>query len=176
MTSDRRNCILSNFWTDDDDHSLHDDNDHRPHDDDDLHRLHSGTMCFPGKIGTSMGIKENNIFGLISQTFQFMAKYIFSAIHLKNNPFCLKILGQSELSEDRGIRFKIWFQDHIFIHNCEFIKLLSMTWWEQMMRMFVQIALNDQSSKSKFWSAPLNILSTDFPSENQYFGKSKCIQ
>ena len=107
----------------DDDHSLHDDDDHRPHDDDDLHRLHSGTMCFPGKIGTSMGIKENNIFGLISQTFQFMAKYIFSAIHLKNNPFCLKILGQSELSEDRGIRFKIWFQDHIFIHNCEFVKL-----------------------------------------------------
>ena len=108
MTSDRRNCILWNPWTDVDDH--------RPHDDDDLHRLHSGTMCFPGKIGTSMGIKENNIFGLISQTFQFMAKYIFSAIHLKNNPFCLKILGQSELSEDRGIRFKIWFQDHIFIH------------------------------------------------------------
>ena len=110
MTSDRRNCIFSNPWTDDDDHSLHDDDDHRPHDDDDLHRLHSGTMCFPGKIGTSMGIKENNIFGLISQTFQFMAKYIFSAIHLKNNPFCLKILGQSELSEDGRKNLKFGFK------------------------------------------------------------------
>ena len=58
--------------------------------DDDHHRLHSGTMCFPEKIRTSMGIKANNIFGLISQTFQFMAKYIFSAIHLKNSTLCSK--------------------------------------------------------------------------------------
>ena len=69
------------------------------HDDDDKRRLHSGTMCFPEKIRTSMGIKGNNIFGLISQTFQFMAKYIFSAIHFKNTHFVLKYLEKCELCE-----------------------------------------------------------------------------
>ena len=78
--------------------------------DDDHHRLHSGTMCFPEKIRTSMGIKANNIFGLISQTFQFMAKYIFSAIHLKNNPFCLKIFWQhmiNLITEVKASTFRI---------------------------------------------------------------------
>ena len=92
---------------DDDDDDDDDDEDDEDDDDDDDHRLHCGTMCFPEKIRTSMGIKANNIFGLISQTFQFMAKYIFSAIHLKNNPFCLKIFGRSDLSDDKSISFNI---------------------------------------------------------------------
>lgn len=46
-------------------------------DDDDCSHPHSGTMCFPGKIPISMGIRANNIFGLISKIFQFMSKFIF---------------------------------------------------------------------------------------------------
>ena len=46
-------------------------------DDDDCSNPHSGTMCFPGKIPISMGIRANNIFGLISKIFQFMSKFIF---------------------------------------------------------------------------------------------------
>ena len=47
------------------------------YDDDDCNHPHSGTMCFPGKIPISMGIRANNIFGLISKIFQFMSKFIF---------------------------------------------------------------------------------------------------
>ena len=96
-------------------------------DDDDCSHPHSGTMCFPGKIPISMGIRANNIFGLISKIFQFMSKiYLFLQNELGENIFCAKHTAGKVYIEDveviilfhlLNVLFNVQMHDSVVTHK-----------------------------------------------------------